>query len=82
MPPFLLSEAHSFSLSLIVDEMFNPSTYHPPSPPRKVYLGGQPYVRRDLAAPATSLHHAGVRGDKIGEMEAQLKDVRAAEPFV
>lgn len=24
-----------------------------------MYIGGQPYVRRDLAMPATSLHHAG-----------------------
>ncbi|CAG9460890.1 unnamed protein product [Pedinophyceae sp. YPF-701] len=39
-----------------------------------LHMNGFPYVRRDMAMPAASLHHAGLQAWKLQELENQLKN--------
>jgi hypothetical protein len=44
-----------------------------------VYVGGRPYCLRDLHAPASNLHHAGISSQRMQSMEAALQEDVQAE---
>ena len=44
-----------------------------------VYVGGRPYCLRDLHAPASNLHHAGISSRRMQSMEVALREDVQAE---
>lgn len=52
----------------------------PPQPLLQVlYINGTAYLRRELEMPAAALHHAGIQGQKLEDLERRLQGDMLAE---